>query len=378
MNESPAKTAKQPARYIMIGGFLGAGKTTAVIRLARWLTDQGLRLGLITNDQGSQLVDTTLVTARGFPVEEIPGGCFCCRFNSLVDAAKRLSATSRPDVFIAEPVGSCTDLVATVTYPLRKLYGTSFSIAPLSVVVDPIRALRVLGLETGGKFSDKVLYIYRKQLEEADVIVINKRDLLSDEQAASLTRALKTQFPAARLFEASARQGSGLEPWFAHISSTTQIPRAIMEVDYAVYAEGEARLGWLNCTLQLASEQPIDGNRLVQNLARDIQQRLNTSGAEVAHLKMTLDAENELGDLAVINLVRNDFVPELSQNLQDNFQSGELTINMRAEAPPEELRVAVEKAVQNSVSPGVKVTWEHLEAFRPGKPEPTHRLTLPV
>ena len=318
------------------------------------------------------------MTARGFPVEEIPGGCFCCRFNSLVDAAKRLSAASRPDVFIAEPVGSCTDLVATVTYPLRKLYAANFSIAPLSVVVDPIRALRVLGLETGGKFSDKVLYIYRKQLEEADVIVINKRDLLSREQAASLSGALQTQFPSARLFEASARHGTGLEPWFTHIASATQIPRAIMEVDYAVYAEGEARLGWLNCTLQLLNEHPIDGNRLVQHLARDIQQRLNTSGAEVAHLKMTLDADNELGDLAVINLVRNDFVPELSQNLQDSFHSGELTINMRAEAAPEELRLAVETAVQDCVPAGVKITWDHMEAFRPGKPEPTHRVALPV
>lgn len=363
---------------MMIGGFLGAGKTTAVLRLARWLTDMGLRVGLITNDQGSQLVDTTLVSARGFPVEEIPGGCFCCRFNSLVDAAKRLSASSRPDVFIAEPVGSCTDLVATVTYPLRKLYGANFSIAPLSVLVDPIRALRILGLETGGKFSHKVLYIYRKQLEEADVIVINKRDLLSDQQASCLTAALRTQFPAARLFEASARQATGLEAWFTHIASTAQIPRAIMEVDYAVYADGEALLGWLNCTLRLASDDPIDGNRMIQRLARDIQQRLNTSGAEVAHLKMTLDADNELGDLAVINLVRNDFVPELSQNLQDSFQSGELTINLRAEAAPEELKAAVESAVKNSLSADVKITWEHVEAFRPGKPEPTHRITLPV
>ena len=91
---------------------------------------------------------------------------------------ERLTAATRPDVFIAEPVGSCTDLVATVTYPLRRIYGDDFSIAPVSVLVDPVRARRVLGLEEGGKFSSKVLYIYRKQLEEADIIVINKIDLL--------------------------------------------------------------------------------------------------------------------------------------------------------------------------------------------------------
>src|SRR5947208_2345554 len=118
------------ARYLMIGGFLGAGKTTSVARLAQKLTADGLKVGLITNDQGSELVDTAMLRARGFDIEEIPGGCFCCRFNSLVDAANKLTEKSRPDVFIAEPVGSCTDLVATVTYPLRRMYGTEFAIAP--------------------------------------------------------------------------------------------------------------------------------------------------------------------------------------------------------------------------------------------------------
>ena len=100
------------ARYVMVGGFLGAGKTTAIIRLARFLADRDRRVGLITNDQSVGLVDTTLARSQGFAVEEITGGCFCCRFNTLMDAADRLNAEARPDVFIAEPVGSCTDLRA--------------------------------------------------------------------------------------------------------------------------------------------------------------------------------------------------------------------------------------------------------------------------
>ncbi len=64
------------AHYVMIGGFLGAGKTTAIDQLARELTDRGLRVGLITNDQSSGLVDTALLRSHGFAVEEITGGCF--------------------------------------------------------------------------------------------------------------------------------------------------------------------------------------------------------------------------------------------------------------------------------------------------------------
>src|ERR1041385_1346348 len=228
--------ATQPvkARYIMIGGFLGAGKTTAVGKLASQLTDQGHRVGLITNDQGRDLVDTAMLRSRGFATEEIPGGCFCCRFNSLVEAADRLTAATRPDVFIAEPVGSCTDLVATVTYPLRRIYGNNFAIAPLSVLVDPIRALRIFGLESGSRFSEKVLYIYRKQLEEADLIVINKTDLLEAGRLRVLEDALGSQFPGAEIVSVSARSNQGLEAWFERLTASEQRARTGMDVDYGV------------------------------------------------------------------------------------------------------------------------------------------------
>src|SRR5688572_25110286 len=155
MATANASAKTSPARYIMIGGFLGAGKTTAVGKLAHQLTEQGIRVGLITNDQGRNLVDTAMLRSQGFATAEIPGGCFCCRFNSLVEAAQQLTAANRPDVFIAEPVGSCTDLAATVTYPLRRMYQDDFTVAPISVLVDPIRAQRVFGLSEGGSFSEK-------------------------------------------------------------------------------------------------------------------------------------------------------------------------------------------------------------------------------
>ena len=216
---------RSKARYVMIGGFLGAGKTTAVAALAQRLTESGLRVGLITNDQGSELVDTAMLRAKGFSTEEIPGGCFCCRFNSLVDAAAKLDESTRPDVFIAEPVGSCTDLVATVTYPLRRIYGERFAIAPLSVLVDPVRAERVFGLADGKKFSDKVLYIYRKQIEEADIVVVTKNDLLPPDRLQCLIARLAQEFPHAEIFDVSVREGHGLDEWFARIAGSEQVDR---------------------------------------------------------------------------------------------------------------------------------------------------------
>jgi len=377
MSPTPkVQSPKSKARYVMIGGFLGAGKTTSVARLAERLTKRGLRVGLITNDQGTELVDTAMLRSRGFATEEIPGGCFCCRFNSLVDAAKKLTDATRPEVFIAEPVGSCTDLVATVTYPLSRIYGKEFSIAPLSVLVDPTRAARVFGLEDGGKFSEKVLYIYRKQLEEADLIVINKSDSVSAERLSALQKKLREEFPKADVLAVSARTGAGLDDWFARIESAEQVARDTIPVDYALYGEGEALLGWLNATVTLrAAKGDFDGNEAVRALCHSLQRRLSEVGAEVAHLKMTLSPDEGLGGLAVINLVRNDHVPELSQTLEDGVTSGELIVNLRAEAEPEVLRAELQDAVMKvfSADSGIHATLDHIEAFKPGQPRPTHR-----
>lgn len=368
-----------PARYIMLGGFLGAGKTTAVLKLAQHLAADGVRVGLITNDQGSNLVDTAMLRSRGFATEEIAGGCFCCRFNSLVDAADQLTRQQRPDVFIAEPVGSCTDLVATVTYPLRRMYGERFVIAPVSVLVDPQRARRVLGLCEGGGFSSKVTYIYRKQLEEADVIVVNKVDQLDETELAELKQALGREFPRATVLAVSARHGDGLEPWFERLRTGVAATGSAMEVDYDEYAEGEALLGWLNATVQVTAvdEDGIDAGELLGQLAAGLQDRLRSAGAEVAHLKMTLSPDEALGgEVAVANLVRNDMVPELSMTLDEPVDSGQMIVNLRAEADPGVLLTCLREELarlSGGAGAGVTLTLEHEEHFRPGRPVPTHR-----
>jgi G3E family GTPase len=366
------------ADYIMVGGFLGAGKTTALLRLATHLTARGRRVGLITNDQSSGLVDTALVDSHGYPVREITGGCFCCRFNSLTAAAEHLTAEATPDVFLAEPVGSCTDLRASVQYPLRRLYGDDYRIAPFSVLVDPVRALRVLGVEPGNAFSPKVQYVYLKQLEEAEIIAINKADLLDEARQARLEGALRDACPAAHVVAISARAGTGLESWFARIVDVESDARGAMDVDYDDYAEGEALLGWCNATVRLDAAAPFDGNDLLRVLAREVCARLAAGKPEVAHFKMTLVPDDGIGDLAVLNLVASDREPEMSHVLQDDLDSGELIVNLRAEGPPELLAEAVTGALTAvSASRRIHVDLVHLEHFRPARPSPTHRMAAP-
>ena len=359
-------------RYVMIGGFLGAGKTTAMIRIAERLTAEGLRVGLITNDQSGGLVDTTVVRARALPVEEIAGGCFCCRFNSLVEAAARLNASARPDVFLAEPVGSCTDLQATVTLPLRQMFGDQFRVAPLSVLMDPVRAARVLGVEGGASFTPKVLYVYRKQLEEAELLVINKIDLVDTARRGRLRDALAREFPRATQLEVSARTGEGVDAWIDHLRAADGAG-APLDIDYDEYAEGEARLGWLNCTARVAAPS-ADADDLLRRLAEAIARDLAAEDIQIAHLKMTFTPDAG-GGIAVLNLVRTDSTPEAPFSLDAMAEGGELTLNLRAEAAPRRLEAAVRRAA-TAIGDAyhARIAVEHLESFSPARPVPTHRL----
>ena len=196
-------------RYIMVGGFLGAGKTTTLGRLARHYQDQGLKVGIVTNDQAANLVDTNSLRSQGFNVGEVAGACFCCRFDDLMSTIEGLQESQAPDVILAEPVGSCTDLVATVLQPIKQLFNAKFSIAPYAVILKPSHGRKILKGERGSGFSPKAEYILRKQLEEADAILINRIDELSPEQALELTTLVEEQFPGTPVLSISARQGTG-------------------------------------------------------------------------------------------------------------------------------------------------------------------------
>ena len=364
-----------PARYIMLGGFLGAGKTTTLIHLAKHLQDAGRRVGIITNDQAASLVDTAVVQSQDVPVQEIAGGCFCCRFPSLQAAADALEAEARPEVFLGEPVGSCTDLVATVSYPLRRLYGDRFVISPLSVLVDAKRALRMLGLREGKRFSEKVRYIYLKQIEEAHALVINKMDLLSASERDELLAHLEKAYPQKEIFLCSALNGDGLESWIDWVMSHEIGDGRQMDVDYQTYAEGEAALAWCNSAVQLHSASDFDGNAYIAALMAELSAALIAHNAEIAHLKMTLSPEDGSGEIASANMVDNEAQPAMRQQLLDPLSSGALMINIRAESNPELLEEIIPQvltALEKQFS--ISFQQEDVEAFRPAPPVPVHRM----
>ncbi|MEI6278783.1 MAG: cobalamin biosynthesis protein P47K, partial [Verrucomicrobiae bacterium] len=206
---------------------------------------------------------------------------------------------------------------------------------------------------------------------------INKCDLLDGPRLESLRQAIATRFPGKEILAVSARNGTNLEEWFGRITSAEQEARTAMQVDYEVYADGEALLGWLNATVRLAATQAFDADSFLKELAGGIQKRLEARQAQVAHLKMTLSPDVSVtGAIAAVNLVRNDFVPELSFHLDGPVTGGQLIVNLRAESAPDVLGTVVREGLEAAAKdfPTMQATLDHLEHFRPGKPEPTHRM----
>jgi Ni2+-binding GTPase involved in maturation of urease and hydrogenase len=360
-------------RFVMVGGFLGAGKTTTLARLARHYMSRGLSVGIVTNDQAADLVDTKSLRAQGFDVGEVAGACFCCRFNDLISTIEAIGSGKAPDVILAEPVGSCTDLVATVIQPLKQLYKSRFQIAPYGVILKPSQGRKILKNEPGTGFSPKAAYILQKQLEEADLILINRIDELSPAELSELQSLLNQHYPKTPRLAVSAKTGQGFEAYFEFLDQIGEFGRRVLDIDYDTYAEGEAELGWLNSSVRISAPTQFGLDEFLLDVIRGLKQRLVDEGLEVAHLKVIGLSEAAFG---VANLVSRDLPPELSLPSHIQTKNVDLVVNARVACDPELLGRLVEKTIIDVCTERTATPeFGESQMFRPGRPQPTHRMS---
>lgn len=369
-------TETAPIRVIVVGGFLGAGKTTLLRQAGRRLVQQGKRVGIVTNDQAENLVDTETLRREGFGVEEVAGGCFCCRFSDLLSSSKRLMEAHKPDVLLCEPVGSCTDLAATVLRPMQTFLKGRLAVGPYSVLVDPLRLKQMLAQGTRSPFSEKVLYIYNKQLEEADVIVLNKADALPAGEFEALQQKLASVFPRAAVIGISALEERGLDLWLEQACADRPSGQRGIHVNYDIYAEGEAELGWLNAAVRLRSSKPVAWKPIALDLLKALKDAFHARNAEVAHVKLSLTAP---GHALTGNLTSTGGLPFLMVQGTAEAPSTEalLIVNARVQIQPDELKAAVQATLESGLPRSLLKEIERLDCFSPSRPVPEHRLPPP-
>jgi G3E family GTPase len=353
-------------KLIFIGGFLGAGKTTLLFELAHMLKELGKTVGLITNDQAPDLADTSLLKYRGAKVAEVAGSCFCCDFKGLRRAIDKVGL-HKTDIIIAEPVGSCTDLSATLINPIQNIMKTEVTVCPLTVLIDPGRLKNILDGVTGDLHPSEA-YIIKKQMEESDIIAISKTDLYAKDEISMLSAKLQQNYPECDLRSISAKTGEGVTDWLEEVLSRTDAGKHIVEVDYDTYAEGEALLGWLNCSATLTGNE-VDWDAFTHRLMHELARTFEACNAPVGHVKMML----ENGD----NYISANLTGR-SDTLTYRWSAGigdmaELIMNARVEMAPELLQQIFMEALERATQGMIEIRVNRIRSISPGYPNPAHR-----
>jgi hypothetical protein len=330
---------------VLVGGYLGAGKTTLLLKAADLLERRGLRTALVMNDQGEDLVDTSLAARAGREVRDVTGACFCCDFSSLLAALRSLEGA---DVILAEPVGSCTDIVRTVVHPLQQM-GEAWSVAPFTVLVDPTR-------EASMPADSDLAYLFGMQMAEADLLVASKSDL-----------GLGCRVPAAAAV--SAKTGDGVSDWLELVlNSNAPVGSKPIAVDYQRYGAAEASLAWLNWSATLTCRAPVPALQVLGPFLDDIRGELLQQRCEITHLK-ALDGGPE--DYLRVSFCGNDEAPSLEGAvIGDPRREHRLLLNLRAGCAPECADAALQYAVHRLAGDANLEITRH-QCFRPSMPFPS-------
>jgi hypothetical protein len=272
---------------------------------------------------------------------------------------------------MGEPVGSCTDFVAAVANPIKIHYQDAFRFAPLSTLVDPDRVRELLLGERATHLPEDVSYLFRKQLEEADVVVLNKVDLLHSDESNRLRSAVADRFPGKEVLTVSAKTGINMDAWMdLLLSGRPGAGTVLSQIDYDRYAHAEAVLGWLNSSIRVTAGGPLDAAQFLLTLLADLRDVFRSKNAEIGHLKCAVTGA---GRTVWANLTHIDAEPVVSDLQFGTLPKGTLMLNARVHMLPKLLEAVVRDSVA-AVCRRFQANCEidDLQCFSPAYPSPPY------
>ncbi len=350
---------------------MGSGKTTAIIKAAHQLIAGGQVVGVVTNDQGKYLVDTAFVRVSNIPAVEVSGGCFCCHYDDLNEQLLILIRQHQPDVIFAESVGSCADIVATVIKPLLSLGDGRIKPDSFSVFTDGRMLLRwVEGKQL--PFSEDVVYIFEKQIEEAGLLVFNKSDLMTLEGQKVIEAWVNKTYPEKPYKFQNSLDAKSVTSWVSLLENNqSMLSLNSLDLDYVRYGHGEEQLAWLDGRICLSGVGE-SGREILKVVFNSLSEQLDDHNIGIGHLKFVIE----------------DGVQSVKVSFTSSHQPGwegqiphlsgpdiNLLINARVETEAEKM-AGIFQSVLDKVECKFNCVFEisELEHFHPGKPNPTYQI----
>ena len=330
-------------KFAVFSGFLGAGKTTCMMALTRHFAETRGKAAMISNDlgHGVSLADNRLAQLSGLNASEITDNCICYVNGQLADRLNGYYAQGCLLV-VSDIPGFGVGALEHVYHGLTEKYPGQFSLAPFTVLAEP-RTVELLRSGTGGSLQ----YIYDAQLKEADLIVLNKCDLLSPEQREADIAWLGEHYPPAKVISVSAVTGEGLE----------ELARALMDGEASLrrpdigYGGKEFRSAMGKMSeyyLQYHAAvccNDFDGSAYLADMARAVQEGFRAAGGEIPHLKL-LAWEPE-GDYGKVDLLGTDRPVRVARRFTKPCTDIAVVLNASAVCPAETLERIVSGAARS-------------------------------
>ena len=351
-------------RFAVISGFLGSGKTTAMMALLSYMKEQGKQAAMISNDLGQKvtLADHRLAALSGVNSQEITKECICFCHEVL---GERLDQCFEEGcgLVLSDIPGFGVGALEHVYHGLSARYPGRYELGPFTVLLEPENGRRLMMAETGAvKATDDLpvkaaspdaakmagedvsssgsplsprdnLHILRAQLQEADLIVLSKADLLSAEEKTELLSWLSGAFPEAKLLSLSARTGEGIPD----LSEALLKDRASLRhppIDYEdrdlLREMDQLSEYYLQYHAQVCCRD-FDGTAYLEDIAAEVQRKIREKGFEVPHLKL-LAWEPE-GDFGKVDLIGADRPVEITRRFQWRCTGIAVVCNASAACP---------------------------------------------
>ena len=185
-------------KILLLSGFLGSGKTSALLQLAKHIADntpgEGTKVMIIENEIGEVGVDDKVLRAQGLAVKDLFAGCACCSVSGeLVTAASRIQKEYDPEWLIVETTG--------LAYPIRIQENLRYALdmeARIGVLVDASRWRRLrIPMEN----------LLMGQIQGSDAVLVNKIDLVDEAAIQAVDKDVLSFEPKANIYHIS-----GLRP----------------------------------------------------------------------------------------------------------------------------------------------------------------------
>ena len=332
-------------KFAVFSGFLGSGKTTTMMALTKYHTAHHGKAAMISNDlgHGVSLADDRFARLSGCNASQITDDCICYVNDKLAD---RLNGyyDEGCELVMSDIPGFGVGALEHVYHGLAEKFPGQFELAPFTVLVEP----KTVELLRSGQGGDQE-YLYNTQLVEADLIVLNKCDLLDDAQREADICWLRENYPEAMVIAISARKEEGLEE-LSRALTQGQASMRRPDIGYGGeafrHAMGKISEYYIQYRAVVCCND-FDGNAYLLDMARAVQDGIGQAGQLIPHLKL-LAWEPE-GDFGKVDLIGTEREIEVTRRFERPCADIAVILNASAACPADQLEEILVGAM-NSVS----------------------------